>query len=108
MQRFSTLTLIRTCSVLLLLLILAGCSGDPEKKKATHFKKAMVYMEEKKDKEAVIELRNAIQIDPKYAEARYQLGLLYLKSGEARQAFEELQRAATLDPNNFRRQNQDR
>ncbi len=88
-------------SSLLVLLTLSGCSGNPEEKKATHYKKAMVYLEEKKDKEAIIELRNAIQIDPKYSDARYQLGLLYLKNGETRQAFEELQRVATLDPSNF-------
>ena len=78
-----------------------SCSGNPEKKKAAHFKKAMVYVEEKNPKAAIIELRNAIQIDPKYAQARYQLGLLYLNNGEIKGAFEEMQRAASLDPSNY-------
>ncbi|MGI6656406.1 MAG: tetratricopeptide repeat protein [Desulfobulbus sp.] len=85
---------------LLFLAVAPGCSSQ-EKNKETHYKKAMVYLEEQKDKEAIIELRNAIQIDPKYADARYQLGLLLLKSGEPRQAFEQLQRASTLDPDNI-------
>ena len=85
---------------LLALLSLSACSGGG-KNKEEHYKKAMAYLEAQKDKEAIIEFRNAVQIDPKYADARYQLGLLYLKTGEVRQAFEELQRASTLDPKNI-------
>jgi len=100
MQSKSPFSLSLLLLPLLALLFLTGCS-DEGKNKDAHFKKAMVYQQDNKEKEAIIELRNAIKIDPKYAEARYQLGLLYLKNGEARQAFEELQRAATLDPKNF-------
>ncbi|MGV1098196.1 tetratricopeptide repeat protein [Thiovibrio sp. JS02] len=48
----------------------------------------------------IIELRNAIQIDPKFAEGRYRLGLAYLKKGEIAEAFKQLERAASLDPKN--------
>jgi len=85
---------------ILSLLLFSGCSNEG-KNKEQHYKKAMTYLDQKKEKEATIELRNAIQIDPMYAEAHYQLGLLHLKTGEARHAFEELQRAATLDPKNI-------
>lgn len=85
----------------LCLFVCTSCSNDPEKRKVTQLKKAMVYLDEHKEKEAIIELRNAIQTDPQYAQAHYQLGLLYLKTGEARLAFEEFQRTAALDPNNF-------
>lgn len=88
-------------ALLLIFLFFAGCSADPEKKKTTHFKKAMVYLDQEDEKAAVIELRNAIQTDPKFADARYQLGLLYLKQGNPREAFQELQRAASLDPENI-------
>ena len=64
------------CLIFLVLLLLGGCSGDPEKKKAVHYEKAMAYVQEKNPSAAIIELRNAIQLDPKYAEARNQLGLL--------------------------------
>lgn len=94
-------TLFRSCVFLLLALMLTSCSADPEKKKADHYKKAMVYVEEKNPNAAIIELRNAIQLDPKFADARYQLGLLYLKSGEVKNAFGELQRASSLDPKNI-------
>ena len=56
----------------------------------------MTYLAEKENKEATQEFRHAIQIDPQFAQARYQLGLLYLKTGEVSLAVEELQRAATL------------
>ena len=88
-------------ALVLIGLVLFGCSGDPETKKVAHYKKAMVYLEEKNPSAATIELRNAIQLDPKYAQARYQLGLLYLQAGEAKNAFNELQRAASLDPANL-------
>jgi Tfp pilus assembly protein PilF len=83
-----------------LLLLLAGCK-DADEKKEIHFQKALVYLNDNQEREAIIELRNAIQIDPRFADARYQLGLVYLKTGEVRQAFEELQRAASLDPANL-------
>lgn len=93
--------LFRNSIFLLIGCILVGCSGNPEKKKVIHYKKALVYVEEKKADAAIIELRNAIQLDPKFADARYQLGMLYLKKGETRSAFEELQHAASLDPSNI-------
>jgi tetratricopeptide (TPR) repeat protein len=80
--------------------LLPACSGADEKK-VKHYDKAMEYIKASDDKAAIIELKNAIQLDAKYAEARYQLGLLHLKNGDARGAFGELQRAATLDPKNL-------
>ena len=63
--------------VLLLLtmagLLLIGCAS-PEEKKAKHEKRAAQYLKEGKLKEAVIELRNVVQLDPKDDTAYYQLG----------------------------------
>ena len=39
----------------------------------------MEFIEEQDDQAAIIELRNAIKLDATFAEARYQLGLLYLR-----------------------------
>ncbi len=50
-----------------ILLLVAGCS-NPEKEKAEAFDKAMAYVEKGENKAAIIELKNAIQIDPKYAQ----------------------------------------
>ncbi|MDH3347110.1 MAG: tetratricopeptide repeat protein [Desulfobulbaceae bacterium] len=61
----------------------------------------MEYTEHDNTQAAILEFRNAIKIDPKFAEARYQLGLAYLKTGNGKQALGQLDRAATLDPTNI-------
>jgi len=88
------------CCLLALFFLLSGCSSDAEKK-ARHYQKGMEYVAANDEKAAIIEFRNAVQIDPKYAEARYQLGLAYLKTNQAGEAFKELERAASLDPANI-------
>lgn len=86
------------CSILLLLFF-SGCS-DPEQKKQNHYSKALEFIQKDDPNSAAIELRNAIQIDPKFADARYQLALIHLKNGEMRDAFGQLKRTADLDPAN--------
>ncbi len=86
---------------LLLLLIITGCSSNPEIEKQDYFHKAMEYLKAENLDAAIIELKNAIQLDSKFADARYQLGLLYLKRGEGKKGFSELQKVADLDPSNL-------
>jgi tetratricopeptide (TPR) repeat protein len=88
------------CCIILIFSLLPGCS-DPDQKKQKHFSRAIEYIQQENSNSAILELRNAIQLDPKFADARYQLGLLYLKNGDARAAFGELQRTANLDPTNL-------
>ncbi len=85
---------------ILVLMFMSGCS-DPEKKREKHYKRAQEYIKIEDEKSAIIELKKAIQLDPKYADARYQLALLYLKAGDARKAFGELQRTTSIDPQNL-------
>ncbi len=95
------LSLTRTFVLFLVLLTLfSGCSGNPDQKKKAHYQKALKLIEQQKDNAAIIELKNAIQLDPKFADARYQLGLLYLKIQQPRKAFGQLQRVSSLDPDN--------
>lgn len=84
----------------LCLLLVVSCSA-PEKDKQVYFEKAMEFIKQEKQEAAVLELRSAIQIDAKFAEARYQLGLLYLQEGETKKAFAELVRAGDLNPDNL-------
>jgi tetratricopeptide (TPR) repeat protein len=69
-------------------------SADPRTKKAAYIGKADAYSKDGKYAEAVIELKNAVQIDPNDAVAQYKLGLAYLQLGkqehfpEALKAFE--------------------
>ena len=56
-------------ALVLIGLVLFGCSGDPETKKVAHYKKAMVYLEEKNPSAATIEAGS-----PKITEAAGDLG----------------------------------
>ena len=78
----------------------SSCS-TPSEKKEKHYLRALEYIKINDNKAAILELRNAIQMDAKFADARYQLGLLYLEAGNSKAAFGELQRAASLDPKNL-------
>ncbi|TKB24938.1 tetratricopeptide repeat protein [Desulfopila sp. IMCC35006] len=94
-SRFTVLIL-----TILLISTLTACS-TPDEKKEKHYLRALEYIKINDDKAAALELKNAIQIDAKFAKARYQLGLLYMKAGNAQASFGELQRTASLDPKNL-------
>ncbi len=93
----------RIAHCLVLALIFSGLTAcsNPEIDKETYLKNALDYIEKDQKDAAILELRSAIQLDAKYAEARYQLGLLYLEKGEARKASGELIRASDLDEDNL-------
>jgi Tfp pilus assembly protein PilF len=76
-------------------------SSDPREKKAKHLEKGETYLAGSKYKEAIIEFKNAVQLDPKDAQAHYKLGLAYLKLGSMpniQEAFRELTKSVELDP----------
>lgn len=80
--------------------LIPACSSKEEKKQV-YYQNALNYIKQKKREAAILELRSAIQIDAKYGDARYQLGLLYLEEGDPKKAFGELVRAADLNPDNL-------
>ncbi len=53
--------------------MLPGCSRDPNVRKQKYFDSARRYVEEKKFREAAIQFQNALQVDPRFADAHYQL-----------------------------------
>jgi len=57
---------------------------------------ARAYLAKGKNKEAVIQLKNALKSDPSNADARLVLGLVYLGAGDAQSAEKELSRARRL------------
>lgn len=83
---------------LLLAVSVAACSKDPQVRKQEHFSRGQAYIAEKKYNEAIIELRNAVQIDGNFGEARYQLAEAYAQIGDVANAFREYVRAADLLP----------
>ncbi len=88
--------------LLVALLMVFSCSGgSPEQKRDKHMERGDSYYEKQEYKKAVIEYKNVIQADPKFARGHYQLALSYLKTSQPREAFGELARTVDLDPNNL-------
>jgi tetratricopeptide (TPR) repeat protein len=81
-------------------LLLLGCSRDPNVRKAEYVAKGKTYYAAARYEEAVIEFKNAIQIDSRYAEAHYQLGRAYQGLRLTESAYREFESAVTLDPAN--------
>ena len=61
----------------LLCLTLSSCSRDPNVRKQKLLASGQHYLHEGKYREASIEFINALQVDPQYAAAHYQLAMLY-------------------------------
>ena len=88
--------------VLLFVLVLSGCGRDAQAKKIAHVQKGEQYFAEEKYAEAIIEFKNAIQLDPNDAQAYYKIALAYLKKGgllNLKQAYQAFSKTAELDPN---------
>ena len=81
--------------------LLSGCSRDPNVRKQKYFESGQRYFEKAKYREAAIQYSNAIQVDPRFGQAHYRLGLSYLRLGEPNRAFQELQRSVELEPTNY-------
>jgi len=86
---------------LLILALAAGCSG-PEEKKLKFFNKGKDLYEKGQYTEAKLEFKNAIQIDPKYADAYYMLGMAEMRSGNPRGAYGAYSKAVELDPGHLK------
>ena len=66
----------------LFLLLAPSCSQlSPEAKKAIHQERGDAYFEEGKYREALIEYKNIVQIDPGNANAHYQVALTHMRLG---------------------------
>jgi cellulose synthase operon protein C len=97
MRRFSALLPALFC--FLLIPFWTGCSRDPNVKKQKYLESGQHYLDQKRYREAVIQFSNAVQVDPNFAQAHYELGETFLKLQDGGHAFRELSRALELDPN---------
>lgn len=77
-------------SIALLLALLVGCGQQTADE---HIAQAQTYLAAGDADAALIELKNAVKIDPKSAEARFQLGQLYIQQQQFESAEKELNRA---------------
>ncbi len=81
-------------------LVLSGCA-NPEKAKAEHLSKGEAYLKDSRFQEAVLEFRNAVQIDDKLAAGHWGLARAYEGLQRGQEAFEALRKTIELDPNNL-------
>jgi tetratricopeptide (TPR) repeat protein len=81
-----------------LIVVLAGCSRDPETVKKKYVENGDRFYQQAKYRQASIMYRNAIKRDPKYGEAYAKLGDSELRRGDIRQAVGAFRRAIELLP----------
>jgi tetratricopeptide (TPR) repeat protein len=87
----------RLIGIALLSVTCVACSGAQERK-VSYLQKSQTYFDQQNYDKARIELRNALQIDPKYVEARYLSGRVAEKRGELREAVGQYQAAIDENP----------
>jgi cellulose synthase operon protein C len=98
MRRSSTFADLKV--FLLLLLSLSGCSRDPNVRKQKYLESGERFFARTDYKGAAIQFRNALQIDPKFTPAHYQLARTYLKMQDWNDAYKELITTVGLAPEN--------
>lgn len=86
----------RNTLFVLALTILAACGDDADQSSEQHLARAREFVAALAYNAAEIELKNALQLDGKSAEARWLLGSVYLERNEILSAEKELQQAQKL------------
>ena len=84
--------------------LVSSCTDKEAKRKAKkeeHYQKGLAFVKEGRYNEAIIEFKNAIQQDPNFANAYYQLGLAQLEQEQLSQGYGNLIKAVELDKNNI-------
>ena len=81
--------------------LFTGCTRDPNVRKQKFLESGNNFRDKGKLREAAIQYANAVQVDPRFAEAHYQLGETYLKLKDYNRAYVELSRTVDLVPDNF-------
>src|SRR3989344_4983977 len=91
---------ISVVALILVAHLLSGCGGA-EQRKLKYVEKGKAYFAENNYAKAKIELRNALQIDPKYAEAYFLLGQVEESRQYWQPAFANYSKAIELNPDHF-------
>src|SRR5204862_547774 len=84
-----------------LAVLIGGCTQNPAVAKQRHLDKAKGYYAKQQYNEAIIEVKNALQIDPKFAPALHLIGRAYAAKAWHFDAARELRRAVDLEPTNL-------
>jgi tetratricopeptide (TPR) repeat protein len=86
--------------MMMALIVMAACSRNA----STYLAGGDKYFKQGRYNEALIEYRNAIQVNPRLVQAHYQLAQVYLRLRSAAAAYKELRETVTLDPRDARAQ----
>jgi tetratricopeptide (TPR) repeat protein len=81
---------------------LTACSRDPNVRKQKYFESGQRFFAKGKYREAVIQFRNATEVDPAFGAAHYQLSQSYLKLQDWQHGYSELSRTLELQPDNYK------
>ncbi len=87
-------------AVLVTAAALVACQSD-EEKLSEFLERGRAAVEAEKHKEAIIEYRNVLQIDPQSAEAHWALAESYIAIQKPKEAFWMLHESVRLDPKNL-------
>ncbi len=79
--------------------LLVACNGDPTARKQKFYDRGVEFLKKGKPKQAVLEFRNALQIDPTYPDANNVLAEILFSQGGYQEAYELLKRASAADRN---------
>jgi len=79
-----------------------GCSRDPNVRKQKYLESGQRYFDKGRYREAAIQFENAIQVDPRFAEAHYRLALTEMKFQQWNPAFQELTTTLEIQPDNYK------
>jgi len=97
----SSLALAGPCLLVFLLLAGAACTQSPEVRKQRALQRGEQYLREGKANEAIVELRNALQVDPDFVPALHALGRAYATKSWYGDALRELVRAQGVAPDSL-------
>jgi len=91
---------VAVCLAGIFLLFPTGCFRDPAVRAEKSYERAEKYLKDNNPDAAVIELRRALQLNPKLAKAHFALGAVELQRGANLVAFQEFYAASLTDPDN--------
>src|ERR1051325_11517569 len=90
---------LRTGGIILVALLLFGCSRSPEARRDRYMLKGKQLLQKQDFSRALLEFKNAAQAKPEDAEIYYQMGLAFSGVSDFRAAYQSFRKAVTLKPN---------
>jgi tetratricopeptide (TPR) repeat protein len=89
-------------AILVVATLLTGCSRDPNVRKQKYLESGERYFDKGQYREAAIQFQNAIQVDPRFAEAHYRLAETALKLQQGQGALQEFITAIQINPDHYK------